>query len=392
MEHLKINNQTEQDQKREELTLLDQEQVPKTKYERLKPLANAAYWFSRLFQANSFFLATVGVCSYLWYAMGSNGIPFIALAVGLFLLVEWSNDLGIRTYAAMKFDDKVVSKVIYVCLSFTLLLSTPSTYYYTPYAVRLLTSAPELIDTSEVRILADVNIKTDTTYWHDQKYTALANATTYWNTWKKRDCNDCPWRLSSSEHIQEPYNNLIKEVKEKQDSINSALVRGSVEKDAVLYAAVTKNQDKEQAHLDWCAQFGGLLAIISAISIILLIPCRLGYEYWKRKYKADLRNSLNLTEESDVHTAEVRKEVVKEEGKVKENVIEDQQPTPIGFAFATRKEGDIIKGEGRKVDRILVRVNGELRPMTLGELNRLEKVQTGLERIQHLRKLKNKLK
>lgn len=393
MKHLEVNKRTDEETKREELAILDQKHAAQTRYERLKPMAMLAKRCSHFFQVNSFSLAATGVVSYLWFDMGTNGMPLMVLAVVGFALVEYGVDMSFVTLGAMKHDDKVVSKVVYLGLFVSLAISTPSTYYTTEYAIRLLTPSPTLIDTAAIGIEQDVLIKSDTSYWSSQRDKALFAGLAYFDAYKKKDCNDCPWRLSSAKHIQEPYRALTSEVDKMQDSVNTYLARGQSAKASVIGAAISDNNERIKQHQDWCASFGGVLALVSALGILLLIPFRLFFEWWERKYKHDLRGYVSSkVEETNTHTEGVRKEEGKGNDKVKEKAIDNEAPTPIGFAFAGSKEGDILKGEGRKRDRVMVEVSGELRGMTIGDLNRLIKAQTGLERIQHLKTLKSKLK
>ena len=389
MKHLEVNKRTDEETKREELAILDQKHEGKSMYVRLKPLAYFCKWSANVFQFNSFFFAALGSASYIWFQLGTSGIPFIILIIVMYALVEYGVNVGFSTFGSMKFDDKRYSKVIYVFLTILLLISTPTTYFATPYAIRLVTPTPVLIDTSMVRTEQDILIKTDTSYWSGKKVEKMNAVAAYWKVWKKKGED----RVSSAKHVKNPFEALKSKVIEMQDSVNAYLAYGQSRKAFALTAAIQENKETVKAHLDWCSSFGWILAAISGIGVILLIPCRMFYEWWERYYRKDLRGSIsNKVEEAGTRTEEVRKEDGKDNDKVKDKVVGNEAPTPIGFAFASRKEGDIIKGEGRKVDRILVRVNGELRPMTLGEINRLEKVQTGLERIQHLKTLKSKLK
>lgn len=396
MKHLAINQETEAQQQEKELQRLEIKHVEKTKYHRMKPFANLCNWVAYFVQLNSFALAALGVSAYLWLEMGNKAFPLILLTILFFVLVEMSVSVSWKTFGAMKFDDGVVSPVIYVGMVVSLAISTPSTYYFTPHAIQVLTPSPLLLALDSVEAEQDIKTHEDTSYWHDQRYTNLSAASLYFDKYRKKDCNTCPWRLSTAKHINAPHGALTATAKAAQDSINKFMVQGQSEKKSAIYSASLVNTLRVDAHKEWCASFGGILAWASVGGILLLIPCRLFFEYWERKYKQDLRGEVKRSQVKVVPEAKVLPSVLKDTGKDKgegkSKVVESQPSTPIGFTVAASKEGDILKGEGRKKDRVMVIVGGDLRPCTFGELNTLIKGQTTAVRIEHLETLKNKLK
>lgn len=390
MNHLEINENTERQARLEELAVLDMKHRSKSIHERLKPLARTAWWTCTLFQANSFFLATVGVVSYIYLEMGFTGWPFMLLAIIGFLVIERAVFVSLGTYTSMKFDDKVVHYSVFIALIISLSASTPSTYYMTAYALSIFVPAPNLIDTASVRIEQDIFIKTDTSYWASRELKAIANLKDYESLATRTNSKTGVSKLRS--RSVKTYNGLVSKIDSMTIQKDIALHKGKESKALAIASAIKANDEKLKQHFEWCQSFGGILAAISAIGILLLLPFRIFYEWWERKYKQDLQGyaAKEAGKESEVSESS-RQEVVSKKEAGKEKVIENQTPTSIQFGIASSKEGDIIKGEGRKADRIKVFVAGELRDMTKGDLNRLIKAQTGLERIQHLRTLKNKL-
>ncbi len=390
-EHLKINRNTELESKREQLAILDAKHVSKTRYERLKPLATATRWFCNLFQFNSFFLAALGGCAYLWFEMGTQGIPFMILVVAFFGGLEWVVHKALKTYGAMRFDDNVISPVIYVFMLVSLSASTPSTLFLTPYSIRLVTPSPVMIDTAQIAKKQNILIKTDTSYWASREEKARNEAFNYKQLATRTNSRTGITKLRS--RSTKTYNSLLANIDSMSVKKDIALHEGKARKEAAITGAVIANKERMNNYLAWCSQFGWILAGVSALSILLLIPFRLFYEWWERYYAKDLRGSIKIKEHNNPQvTEQVREETVGDKGDDKEEVTDNQESESIQFAYASSKEGDIIKGEGRKADRVLVEVAGELREMTRGQLNRLIKGQTGLDRIKHLTNLKNKLR
>ena len=378
MKHLEVNKRTDEETKREELAILDQKHEGKSMYVRLKPLAYFCKWSANVFQFNSFFFAALGSASYIWFQLGTSGIPFIILIIVMYALVEYGVNVGFSTFGSMKFDDKRYSKVIYVFLTILLLISTPTTYFATPYAIRLVTPTPVLIDTSMVRTEQDILIKTDTSYWSGKKVEKMNAVAAYWKVWKKKGED----RVSSAKHVKNPFEALKSKVIEMQDSVNAYLAYGQSRKAFALTAAIQENKETVKAHLDWCSSFGWILAAISGIGVILLIPCRMFYEWWERYYRKDLQGSVaSKVEETGTRTEEVRKEEepeVIEEDRISKDKLENEGVKNMQFAMSGKKveekkdwrEYDIKGKEGRKSPRIYGYVDGSLRALKIGDINK----------------------
>ena len=346
MEHLEINKAAAQKKKKKELELLRLQHTSKKKYERIKPFADFLNYIAHFCQLNSFSLAAAGSCAAVWFSMGSKGLPFMFLCVFAFALVEIAVMLSMKTHSSMMYDDKVVSPVIYIGLVVSLGISTPTTYYTTPYALQLLTSAPTLRDTSSIRVHADVKIKTDTSYWHDQKRIAKIEADTFKKMHQKRDCKTCRWRFSSKGDAGVIHAGLTKKVSNMQDSINAYLARGEKEKTLALKEANSENKVTKAKYFAWCESFGWILALISVAAMLILIPCRYYYEYWKREYENELETDIEFHErkesETDSHIPTESETDTDGEtdnrSKVK-NVTKTEEKTPrtVITAFATNK-------------------------------------------------------
>jgi len=163
-----------------------------------------------------------------------------------------------------------------------------------------------------------------------------------------------------------------------QTHLDHALLAANHKRNEALSSALQINEKANLEYKEWCASFGGILALISVLSMVLLFPARWYYEGWEREYKAELETILARKEKEAVKEAAVTQsqreqvEVSKGEGDGKVVVNEEVkvEGKNMQFAMATAKEGVVVKGEGRKHNRIWGEVDGEMRELLLGDLNR----------------------
>lgn len=301
MKHILINQLTTEQTKREELVVLNAKHVSKTRYERLKPLASLTWWFCKLFQFNSFFLAALGGCAYLWFDMGSKGIPFMILVVAFFAGVEVVVHKALKTYGAMKYDDKVISPIIYVFMLLSLGASTPSTLFLTPYSIQLVTPSPVLVDTSKIVNEHNILISTDTSYWKGREDKARQEAAEYKGLATRTNSRTGVTKLRS--RSTKTYNSLLSNIDSMTVKKDIALYNGRANKERAINAALVENKARVDNHIAWCSEFGWLLAGVSALSILLLLPFCLFYEYWERLYAKDLRGSVQMEEQAATDTS-----------------------------------------------------------------------------------------
>jgi len=405
--HEKINKEVKETVDRDKLEQTKKKHIKKTAYARMKKGATLLNWIGHFCQANSFVLASSGAVCLLWDRMGANGIPFIILCLAGFGLVEYGVGLTNRTFHSMRLDDKVISPIIYPFMIFAYCISTPATYYLTPDAVQLFVTAPELVDTANVRMEGNIMVQTDTSYWHNQKILAINTKKDYWTTNKKRDCKDCPWRLSSKDYISEPYEKMIADVSNAQDSLNKYFMASVAKMNKNIDKANQANEEILIEHSAWCESFGGCLAIGTIIFMVALFLCRWYYAGWERLWVKELE--VKVKEEDTQHTPEVVQEVVieqevKEEVEVvsSEKVLVNEEVSDMQFKYAAKKgedkkekkEGVVLEGEGRKHNRIWCKVDGELRALLIGDLNRHIKGNKSVKKskkVPYYKELKKKL-
>jgi hypothetical protein len=192
------------------------------------------------------------------------------------------------------------------------------------------------------------------------------------------------------------------------DSLTSVL--SFLDKDHFRRVVVAEGRNAQtlKNHLEWCNSFGWVVAIIALILEVCLIILAYWLAEFDQKKIVDIESRVELAEaEREAERLEVLRlkasnatiepQKVEEKEKEKENakVTENQELKPNDFVHnddkGEGKEGDIIKGVGKKKDRVLVIVSGVLVPKLESELTALIKVQTTAKRIQHLESLKKLL-
>lgn len=379
---------------------------PKTKVQRLKSVFYILTGVWLFCQGVSALLAATG-----FYYLASIYINANAFAVGSFVFLA---SLGLElafnalnnTIAKQKYDDKTaISKVLKGMLVFFGLIYAGSTFIGTPYAVQFLAASPDYNDIDKLGLLHKSTMAKDSTYYNDQLFMAQSSADAFLLSHGKRDCKDierCPWRIRTGDLAQ--HNTLLAKVDSVSSLASISRLAIKAESKAELVVAMSENKAMKADHFAWCSSFGWGLSFVSIFCIFIFLPSFHWCQWHEREEVIDNESMLSKMEEAkDKEKAQERFEIEKlkalsakvtdrDEDKETPKVIEDEPSTPIGFAFASHKEGDILIGEGRKSDRVYVEVKGELRAMTPGELNTLIKGQSTPERINHLEGLKNKLK
>jgi hypothetical protein len=182
------------------------------------------------------------------------------------------------------------------------------------------------------------------------------------------------------------------------------LTKGQAKKELLLVQSIKENETTSRAYQDWCASFGYTLALVSIALEILFFGVFWWTENYKRLQVKEAKSILHLQEKmkedesneiADLETRGKGQRSPPEGQRSKAKVVDNQAPLPIGFNKSTKifssKEGAVLKGQGRRKDRVFVKVKGQLKPLTLGEINSLIKAQTGVKRIKHLETLKSRL-
>jgi len=296
-------------------------------------------------------------------------------------------------------QDKAINNRTYNISSFALVvMSMGISYVGTPYVISFFASHGELTDLEAINLTFEQKAKESSTYWEGLKVDALDKA--------KQIHNENSWQGKTSREARTP--KLAMEVKASAmiDSLNSNLAVLAAQRNKALDSANNANNATIEEHKAWCNSFSwiGCMAAI-LIDLLVLGLCRWNANFDERKIKENAakdritkeQNEVKGSASTDTKTLEVKdmpkvEETPKDKEGHKAKDIEKQEVRPITLGKQEPKEGDIEKGEGKKRDRVLVEVAGNLRPMTFGQINTLIAGQSTSERIQHLENLKNKLK
>jgi len=400
--HHQINEETRFQVDKEKHEAQKRKFTPKTEVQRLKSVFYILTAVYLIAQTISALLASTGFIHYAQTKFNDNGVILIFFVVCFCAGLEWCFNKLNKLIAAQKYDDKTpVSRILNVLLlSFGLIYAT-STFFGTPYAVEFFAAAPNYNDIEEITAMHNELIKKDTSYYNQQRKMAQSSADSYKLSHGKRDCEECPWRLRTS--ALKGHNVMLGKVDSVTMEANTSFSILKAEKKKHLLNAKEENEVLHADNKAWCDSFGFGLSFVSLICIIIFyfsFSWCAKYQRLELTHNDSILNQLEEAKEKEKTKERFEIEKLKAlSSKVKDKDKEEEQPkvvanqasTPMGFVTATIKEGDIVKGEGRKSDRIYVMVKGDLRAMTKGEVNTLKKGQSTPERITHLQQLMNKL-
>jgi len=355
------------------------------------------------------------VCQFISALLASTGFYYLAsiyinanlFAVGSFVFVasvglELSFNTLNKTIAKQKYDDKTeVSSILKGLIVFFGLIYAGSTFWGTPYAVEFLAASPDYNSIEQISIEHDVLIKSDSSFWGSRLSDSRNNIASFVTAHSKFDSKIDTIRLRSD--AVNPHKEMEADYKILKDKALASALPLIRAKEEAIKKAEKENEIMKVEHFAWCSSFGWGLSFVSILCIFIFLPAF----HWCQKYERDeLKDNdsiLNKLEEAKKkEEAQERFEIEKlkalapkvgDKDKEEEltKVLVNEPSTPMGFATAKIKEGDILKGEGRKNDRVYVMVKDELRAMTKGEVNTLKKGQSTPERIKHLEMLRNKL-
>lgn len=198
-----------------------------------------------------------------------------------------------------------------------------------------------------------------------------------------------------------PHAEMMRGVARQLDSLNAMQSILTREHSNKIQAAENDNAETMKEHKAFCNSFSFWAALGAGVIEFFLTILAYWIADFDHKKRGELASAKELIKAEDEHKIipKIEAKEVKEKVEAKEvekiKVVDNQDKTPIGFVHnegeSKAKEGDIVKGEGKQRDRVLVFVSGTLTPKTKGELNTLIKGQSTAERIKHLESLKNKL-
>ena len=381
---------------------LNKKYKPRTTVEALQGFYNWSKQIINLSQALSVLLGS-GIAVMFYQKMPSIGWLLVLLSFGFLAVIEALKRFTVTKANEIRIvnnnQDKAINNRTYNISSFALVvMSMGISYVGTPYVISFFASHGELTDLEAINLTFEQKAKESSTYWEGLKVDALDKA--------KQIHNENSWQGKTSREARTP--KLAMEVKASAmiDSLNSNLAVLAAQRNKALDSANNANNATIEEHKAWCNSFSwiGCMAAI-LIDLLVLGLCRWNANFDERKIKENAakdritkeQNEVKGSASTDSNTIEVKdmpkvEETPKDKEGHKAKDIDKQPSTSIGFTSKEPKEGDIEKGEGKKRDRVLVEVAGNLRPMTFGQINTLIAGQSTSERIQHLENLKNKLK
>lgn len=401
--HHDINEETQFQVNKERHEAKKRKFRPKTKVQRLKGVFYilTAVWV--VCQGISALLASTGF--YHLAATNLNGNSFLSgstvlcFCIGLELAFNKLN----KIIAQQKYDDKTsVSPILYALVLIFGLVYAGSTFFGTPYAVQFLAAAPNYNDIEQIKIEYDVLIKSDTTFWNGRITKKELSTDAFVGLNSKFDSKINAVRLRSD--AIKPHKEMVDSIASLNSKKMAVLISLQADKKEAIKKAESENKVMKSDHFDWCSSFGWGLSFVSLFCIVIFLLsfswCQ-GYERDELKDNDSILSKLEEAkkkeeqqERAEIEKLKAQSTKVEDRDKDKDipKVTVNEPSMPMGFVTATIKEGDIVKGEGRKADRVYVMVKDELRAMTKGEVNTLKKGQSTPERIKHLEELRNKLK
>jgi hypothetical protein len=295
----------------------------------------------------------------------------------------------IDVFHAQRLDDEFVPKSTYAFLVFFALISAVATYNVTTPALEYLAKAPVLLNVDSV------SLRFDSLMAADMVVMAKSDSATSVISKEIKRTASYKGKLDSASRKAFQAVSTIR-AKGLQNEASLTVARAA-EKEFEIKKTIAENDKIIQKHKDWCASFGSFLGWLFIALEFALYPSTWYCKDYEKKevIEADKKKEAKEAEQAFNQNIKVEDKEVKEKDKgevtEKTKVVDNQEKTTIGFVHNEGKEGDIVKGEGKVRDRVLVMVNGALVAKTKGELNTLIRGQSTSERIKHLENIKTKL-
>lgn len=392
LDHRLINQLVDYEVDEERLKKLEREQRPKTKIQRMKIFFKIFSFLGVLCQFLSALLSSTGAMYWLSQKLNSNGIIISIVSLLALLVLEFVKRFTATSFHAQRLDDKEIVPVTYVILFVAFVTSVSSTYWGTPHAVAFFSSSPIYHDLAHIKREESIKMTSDTSFWSNNLQTAIGKEAAFWTANKKWDAKLERWRLSSNVDVQAQAKIYAEQVQIAQISFDSSIIKGKENIALLIAKAEKENQQKEATHIAWCSSFGFSLSILSTILELLFFVVFWWTESYKRLEKKEGFRVIALREKGTIpESPNLQAEHSGNRANLQEQHTINQQPESRPVGFRERKEGDVITGRGRLKPRVMVNVQGQLKALTEGEINKLISGNPSAARIKHLTGLKNKL-
>lgn len=329
-----------------------------------------------LLQSLSAVLALGGVME-LYRSFTNEGFLLVLLAFCSVIILEVAKHKIYTSFFYAKKSGTRIPKISYLVIIGLLAFSAPSSYFGSYFTVSNFAKAPTLVDTDSITNHYNTKIESVSAYWLGLESEAKEKAKDIHekNSWKGRTSRDARDEVLA----------FTTKAKSMQDSLINKKAYLLTMRDKELLQAKAENKSIITNHKEWCASFGGWLAII----VVLADFFTFGLLYWIVSFKERKRTFLKTIKERKEQSKEEPQETYSST-KVKEHKEEIKTEPYRNSISLTRAEGQIIEYKD-KAPRILVkRADGVLVERTAGAVRNWANSSKG-KRKEHLTVLLNKL-
>ena len=394
--HHDINNDVLLKINEKRINRLERKQQPKTLVERQRPFYLLLLATAVICEIVDCTLTFSGIIHFATTYLNDNGFLISAIIGSCVIILSLFKHKTMDVYHAQRLDDEHIPNSTYLFIFIFFVVSAGATYNVTPAALQYLTKSSALHSLDSVSVKFDSLLASDLVVISKEIATADTAASNFYTSRVYKG------KLRSND--SDSYSSALASVTAAQGKITAVTLARNNEKELALSTVQKKNDAIIQAHKDWCIEFGFWLAVGLFLVEMLYFPAKWFCENYERaevteakEKKARIEKQAQAQTDLLAQGQRLQKEAKEIEERAKVEVKEkvkdtiNKEPTTITFGNHAPKEGDIEKGEGRKRDRVMVEVAGELRAYTLGQINTLIAGQTTTQRITHLENLKNKL-
>lgn len=394
--HHDLNDAVSLEFNQKRIERLKRKQKAKTNIERQRPFYVLILATAVLCELVDITLTFSGIVHFAATKLSDNGFILSVLAAVFVVLLGLFKHKTTDTYHAQRLDDEHVPNSTYVFLFVFFGVSTLATYNVTPAALEYLTKTPPL--------------------------SSVDSVSNHYDTLLAADLVVISKEIEAMDSTKASLGNLSRTGRSAffigktggQTKITAVTLARKEQKEAAIKAVLAKNEAIIRGHKDWCVSFGFFLSFGFVLVELLYFPAKWFCANYERSEVVEANKKLeaiakqnetpllspsdllkNVTQPIDPNAQPIANPI--DPLMVKANIPSIQIVTNASNQQGNPKaqvEGDVIKGEGRKADRVIVKlIDGEFRAMTIGQLNTLISAQSpGSSRVAHLESLKNLLK
>lgn len=354
---------------------LQQKAQPKTPIEIERPYYKFVYYTCFFLQLLTFLLA-LGIVVFAKEELNKYAA---LLLIAMFVATEPVKFYLNKYYNEQKLYQDYTPKIAPVLMFAVAVWSVGTSFIGTPYAVKYAVKAPQLIHIDSLQMQLNNKLTTDTAFWSNKAHQAKADATAYFS---KRS-----WKGKLRSEDNKVYKSLLSVETKYKDSLTTSQAAAITFTQSELTKAEQANNQTLLQHDLFCNRIG-IFAAIACLFLELLTF--LGIKYWNNFEKRELQEHEGISEL-------IAEPKPKKPAKPKPINLEVLSPAAVmnkanKIGFNKNGHGDIIKGTGRKKDRILYqKSDGSLKAYTLGEFDNLIRAAKTESKKEELNQLRTKL-